>query len=152
MASEAYRLAARYKFLVGEIDVLEAQLEHRRDDLLVVTDRMAEMILAPETDGEVPTPGPKVASRTSTPPREQEHVPGGKEVPDFSGTPLALNDRVKVLVRGKYKGRVGKVTKIFGDGTHFVYVTLDPLPGGPPGEGTQKAPTSLQKLRWVQDA
>ena len=153
MASEAYRLTARYKFLCSEVDELEARLEHRRDDLLKVTDRLAEIVIARETDGDPPMADRKPSPPPTSHPSRQAGASGRKEVPDYSSGPYVdIDDRVKVLVRGKYKGRVGTVDSLYGDGKAFVQVLLDPLPGRAGGESTKKAPTSLQKLKWVEDA
>ena len=55
MASEPYRLSSRMRFLMGEIDVLEAQLEHRRSDLNDVIQRMEQLMLAQANGDNPPT-------------------------------------------------------------------------------------------------
>ena len=143
MASEAYRLSSRMRFLMREIEVMEAQLEHRRDDLRSVTLRMEALLLstAEERNHEPP-------STPSSTPRPRS----GKEVPDHTGGDIKIGDRVLITVKGEFKGRKGKVDRPHGKGKHYVYVLLDPLNEDDPPKETIKAPASLQRLRWVDDA
>ena len=140
---------------MGEIDVLEAQLEHRRSDLNDVIQHMEQVMLA-QANGEEdaynspPRPSrPDAAhsqSRTSTPSTPQRSPPPAREIPDYSGGDLKIDDRVMVMIRGEFKGRKGVVEKLLGDGRHFVKVLLDPRPGAEVPERTTKAPESLQRL------
>ena len=138
------------RFLQSDIAIMEAQLAHRRDDLTSVTNRIAELLLAPETDGEPsalrvpPTPesARSTRSQAGTPPDR------GREVPDYNNdNPWSVGDRVLIMVRGEYKGRKATVIKILGNGKHMVKVEVDPIPPSTTTTTVNKALSSLQRLK-----
>ena len=150
MASEAHRLTSRLRFLQREVDILKAQLEHSEDELTSVTNRIAELLLAPVTDGDPPNSTEPTTPRSARkpPPTPSSARSGKKEVPDYNNdTPLAPGDRVMICVRGEYKGRRGTISKLMGNGKNMVMVAVDPIPPNTSSIEVRKAPTSLQRLR-----